>query len=285
VTYRFSVMRFVPDPARGEFINLGALAGDDEVRDWQFRLISNLQRARAIDDHGALSGALAFANEVEGKVEAVDRLPVVGGEQMTLTLLEQWSREMRNIVQFSWPAPIVADTADDALDLIFEELVLDPAARRYRFQKKHRAVGSVSRAYRAVGILSSSVLRNAVATTTVYRDRFDFGVHDGIVRQLVRCWSFQLPAQDELADEVKAWAWLVRHLQEGGGTLSAPSGTFEIQPGEFDTAVVYVPPLEGAQAPAFDEAQAAFAEVHASAVPSDQASRVAQAAQALLAAY
>jgi hypothetical protein len=284
MTYHFSLMRFVPDPARGEFINLGALAGDDENRDWEFRIISNLQRARAIDDRGALTSALGFASEVEAKVEAVDRLPLLG-EHMTATLLERWAREMRNVVQFSWPAPIVADTADDALDLIFEELVLDPAARRYRFQKKHRAVGSVSRAYRVAGVPSTAVLRNAVGSTDDYRDRFDFGVHNGVVRQLVRCWSFQLPAQDELADEVKAWAWLVRHLQEGGGILSAPSGSFEIRPGEFDTAVVYIPPIAGTDAPAFDEAEAAFAEIKVSAVPADQAATVAQAAQALLASH
>ena len=37
--YFFSLLRFVPDTARGEFVNLGAIAGDSEVVDWELRLI------------------------------------------------------------------------------------------------------------------------------------------------------------------------------------------------------------------------------------------------------
>jgi hypothetical protein len=76
----------------------------------------------------------------------------------------------------------------------------------------------------------------------------------------------------------------VRHLQENGGSLSAPSGVFEIRAGDFDVSVVYVAPLPGVAAPAFEEATAAFAEVRVSAVSADRADTVAQHAQTLLAA-
>jgi hypothetical protein len=45
VSYQFSLIRFVPDPARGEFVNIGAVVGDDEAQDWELRLISNLKRS------------------------------------------------------------------------------------------------------------------------------------------------------------------------------------------------------------------------------------------------
>jgi hypothetical protein len=35
------MLRFVPDPARGEFINIGAIAGDDDSGEWELRLLQN----------------------------------------------------------------------------------------------------------------------------------------------------------------------------------------------------------------------------------------------------
>jgi hypothetical protein len=48
----------------------------------------------------------------------------------------------------------------------------------------------------------------------------------------MQCWSFQLPNQAELAEQVKAWAWVVRGLRKQGGSLqlgereiAVPAGT------------------------------------------------------------
>ena len=73
--YIFSLLRFVSDPARGEFVNIGALAGDDDAGDWDFRLIQNLKRAKALDHGGRLSAALRFVDVVEERVSALEQLP------------------------------------------------------------------------------------------------------------------------------------------------------------------------------------------------------------------
>lgn len=282
MTYFFSVMRFVPDAARGEFVNLGAVAGEDDSADWELRLISNLTRAKNLDTSGALSGALAFVDTLEEHVRAVDQLGFER-EAMSVELLRRLSTEMRNVVQFTEPTPIVASDAAEALDLVARELLVDPTARTFRFEKKHRAVRSMREAYWAAGIPPEAIAKDATVLTDRYQDRVDFGVHNGIVRQMVRCWSFQLPNQEELAEEIKAWAWLVRDMTENGGVLKAADGQFEVSSNEpADVSVVYVPPLAGADPAAFEEAVAVFDETGVRAVPAESAASVAEAASRLL---
>jgi hypothetical protein len=50
MSFQFSLIRFVPDPARGEFVNISAVAGSDEAGEWELRLVSNLSRALSPDD-------------------------------------------------------------------------------------------------------------------------------------------------------------------------------------------------------------------------------------------
>ena len=78
MTYFFSMLRFVPDPARGEFVNIGAIAGDEETQDWELRLISNLKRARSIDHVAFLPHALEVAAELR---ERGARLALVVSDQ------------------------------------------------------------------------------------------------------------------------------------------------------------------------------------------------------------
>lgn len=274
--YHYSLIRFVPDAARGESVNLGAVAGDDDSRDWSLRVIGNPKRAKAIDEEGVLAAALGFTSVLEDHFLALEQLPGLGPEPMSVALLRRLSSEMRNVVQLSPPAPVVAEDAEEALDLVFEQLVVDPNRRRFPFEKKHRAVRSVREAYARRGVPEAAIERDAVVDTTRYRDRVDFGLHNGSVVQVVRCWSFQLPGQHELAEEVKAWAWLARDLRERGGRLRGQASEFDIPPlGEGGVAVVYVPPRADQPAQAFDEAQAAFRDAGVEAVPLDRADDVA----------
>jgi hypothetical protein len=275
MAYHFSMLRFVPDPARGEFVNIGAIAGDDDASDWAFRLIQNFRRAKAIDDNGRLGMALAFADKVEEHVAAVEQLPETGDEPVSLRLLESWVEEMRNVVQITPPTPLIADSAEAALDLVFSELVVDPAARRFRFEKKHRAVGSTRKAYRDHRVPDESIATRAPVSSGPYEGMFDFAVFNGQVVQLVNCWSFQLPNQLELAEEVKAWAWVVHELREHGGVLRVGGHELTVPAAdEIEVVSVFIPPEDDQPAHAFEEARAAFGETRVRAVPVEQADEV-----------
>ena len=43
--YLYSVVRFVPDPARGEYVNVAAILGSEETGEWDVRQVENLRRA------------------------------------------------------------------------------------------------------------------------------------------------------------------------------------------------------------------------------------------------
>ena len=127
MTYWLSIVRLVPDPARGEFINVGAVAGDDDG-DWDARAVAHWGRAKKFEDGAGYGvGAVAeFIGGLEGRIENSDE-----EKPLTKNELLQLSREMRNIVQLSAPRPVAATSAAEAIDLAFRHLILDqPGAQR-----------------------------------------------------------------------------------------------------------------------------------------------------------
>jgi hypothetical protein len=280
MTYHYSVIRFVPDAARGEFINLGAIVGDDEQQDWELRLISNFARARAIDVQGFLPAAMRFAGELE------QLLPTELGpsdDHLSVDLLQRLSGEMNNIVQISTPTPIVAEAAAEALDVLFDHVVLDPAARRFRFEKKHRAQRVTRDAYRRHEIPDEAIKQRVRVDAGQYQGQFDFAVHNGEAVQLVNCWSFQLPNQQELADQVKAWAWVVHEMRRGDGARVAAGDTTIYAAPDLEIAAVCIPPKDGGDTHAYDEAQAAFVEVEVQQLAPEEADQLGEHAAAALA--
>jgi hypothetical protein len=285
MSYSYSLLRFVPDPARGEFVNFGLLVGDDEAKDWELRLIQNYRRAKALDDRGVLTLALSFADRLETHIQALENLPETAAVlPISTELISRLSTEMLNVVQITAPTPIVAATAAEALDVLAEEMLVDPAARRYRFQKKHRAIADTRRAYRRHHVPPESLEERAPVASGAYDGMFDFAVFNGGVVQLVHCWSFQLPNQDELAEQVKAWAWVVRSLREHGGVLRVPGREVEVPQGDqIEIAAVAVPPMDGQEdTHAYEEARAAFAETGVRELPPEEADELgARAAERL----
>ena len=274
MAFQFSLIRFVPDPARGEFVNIGAVAGSDEAQEWELRLVSNLSRAKALDDRGVLSNAFAYAAGLEDHIAALDLLPETGGpEPISSELLRQRALEMHNIFQFSPPAPIAADSAGAALELVFDQLVLDAARKSFPFEKKHRAQGAARRAYQAHEVPAGSVRERAPVRSGVFDGVFDFAVHNGRTVQLVQCWSFQLPNQADLAEQVKAWSWLVHEVRQAGGELTTGDREVEV-PAGLEIFAIAIPPVPDAESPAYEEAKAAFAENDVIELTPDEADRV-----------
>jgi hypothetical protein len=267
MAYSYSVLRFVPDPARGEFVNFGLLVGDDDAQDWELRILQNYRRAKAIDDRGALRVALGFVDRIETHIAALEQLPDASAVlPMSTELVRAFAGEMENVVQMTLPTPVIASSADEAADIVAAELLLDPVAQKYRFEKKHRAVGSTRRAYREHQVPEEAVAERAPVTAGPYDAAFDFAVFNGQAVQLVQCWSFQLPDQTQLAEQVRAWAWVVREIRERGGVVRAGDREVEVPRGdEIEIAAVAVPPAEGQEnVHAYEEARAAFADTDVS---------------------
>ena len=177
-----------------------------------------------------------------------------GPEPISSELLRRRATEMQDIVQFSPPAPVAADSAESALELVFDQLVLDAARKSFPFEKKHRAQGAARRAYLAHNVPAGAVRERAAVRSGVFDGVFDFAVHNGRTVQLVQCWSFQLPNQADLAEQVKAWSWLVHEVRQAGGELKSTEGEVEV-PAELDIFAIAIPPVSGAKSSAYEEAQ------------------------------
>jgi hypothetical protein len=222
--YVYSVVRFVPDPARGEFVNVGAIAGSEDSSEWLWRQVENPVRARAVDDRKALEAVWAFLDRVGREMDDYERAHESLFEP-PVELSEEWLQrlyaEHRNVVQLSPPAPMVASTADEALDRVLDQMVLDPALRR-------------------------------------------------------------VPDQELVAEQVKAWGWTVRDVQQGGGTVRLADGSQFDVGRDVDVEVVYVPPAPGQDAPAMRDARHVFEALEVTHAPLEGADLVGERARDLL---
>lgn len=282
----YSIVRFVPDPARGEFINVGAIVGSEESSDWQLRQIENPVRARSIDEGNRLDAVWSFLDRVGSQIDAYE----MSTNQLfdaDIDLSEEWLDQLhddhRNIVQLSPPAPIVASSSEEALDRVFELVVLDPAQRRYEFQKKHTALAAVRKAYREHSIRRGQEFVERVRLETHrHTGRLDFAVLNGEVLQLTQTWSFQIPDQSGLADQVRSWGWVIQDARKSGGrVVTDERGVVEV-PMSVDVEVVYVPPLPDIEAPAYEGAMDVFETLEVRYTTVDEADLVAERAEELL---
>ena len=284
--YTYSVIRFVPDPVRGEFINVGVIAGSDESSEWEMRTLENARRARCVDDRGLLHLVWTTFDDLGRKIdrymESVQTNLFTTAEE---ALSEQWLTrlvdESRNVVQYAPPAIVLADSVTEALDIVFEQFVLEPVSRQYPFKKKNEALAAVRRAYKDIGLSRQSFTENASVMGSHHKERFDFVVGNGRALQLAQTWSFQIPNQDDLSEHIKAWAWTVKDVRDHGG--SAVAGDRQIVvPYNVDIEAIYIAPRPNGPRQAMDEAMAAFAALDVHAVEFKNAHQVAQSASRLV---
>lgn len=281
--YSYSLVRFVPDPIRGEFINVGAIVGSDESSEWAVQQVENPLRARHLDDRGTLPAAWAFIDKVGREIDAFERM-VLTGEGSDVQLSEDWLYRLhgqhKNIVQVSEPLPIIANSIEEAVETVFGHLIVDPA-KRPGGSTKHPALAAMRRAYREAGLVGR-VLQGATLEADGHRERLDFGIANGRVVQIAQTWSFQVADKDLLARNVRAWGWAVKAVQSHGGHLATVDrGRLEV-PRDVDVEVLYIPNDRSGDRSGLDDARAVFTSLGANQVAIDDASEVADRAADLL---
>jgi len=284
--YSYSIVRFVPDPARGEFINVGAIVGSDDALEWGVRQVENLVRARHIDDHRSIGAVTGFLDDVGHQIDKFWNAQEDDGDYPAIseTWLHELSNRMRNVVQLSDPCPITAEDLDDALDLVFSELIVDPTQGRLPYERRTTAKRALRRAYMSRNLQRNETFFEKVTVHAAgLRETMDFAVANGRVVQLAQAWSFQVPDQADLTKRIRAWAWTMNKLASYGGELSLEGRKPMPISGETDLEVVFIPP-GGSQSDrsAFDDANRVFADIGATPVNIDEADRVSERAAKLL---
>ena len=283
----YSLIRFVPDPAKGEFVNVGAIVGSELSSEWQIRQVSNPARARALDDERSLDLVWAFCTRVGADIDRFeDSLYRLFDSEVELSedWLENLHTQHRNIVQLSPPSPMVADSADEALDRLFSQMILDPTRHRQSTVTKHVVLAAMRRAYGSCGLHKNrGFVERARLSASDHSIPVDFAVVNGQVLQLVQTWSFQSADQQSLAQQVRSWGWVVHRTRQQGAQLDA-SGVegLDVDP-DIAIRAVYVPPAPDGNADAYRGALDVFKETAIEHRPIDQVKDVAEEARRLLA--
>ena len=292
VRYVYSVVRFVPDPTRGEFVNIGLIAGSDETGEWELQTVARMSRAQRLDDTRVLLPQVMrqvaeLAANLDAVTEARDALvPPRDLPDVSEAWITKLSRDWANIVQLSPPQPVVADDAQEVFDALWGRMIFERKTRGREITTKLTALKGVRESLRHHQIERRNIWERPTLKTTSSHSPIDLAVHNGRVLHITQCWSFQVADQEALLDDVKAWAWTVRDLRRGnGGEVSALDRSLEVR-SDVPIAAVFVPPETGrTPTTTMEEALSAFADqdVRATAIPLDSVDRVGAEAAAKLA--
>ncbi len=279
--YVYSVVRYVPNPASGEFVNIGAIAGSDEAGDWSLRQAENPRRARSFGPAESLNALFAFLNDVGRRVDNFvsmpEEWPYTSDEEISEAWLNDLHLRHRNIIQLSPPTPIVADSAEEALGHVFEHLISDGASGRREYATRRNLLAELRTSYRKASIRPELIQERVPLLTGPFHAQMDFVVGNGSAVQLAQTWSFEIQSYLEVDKEVKAWGFTMKSLRARGGQIGGdhPSTVDKDVPLE----VVFAPPRTKPQIDVFNEASRVFKEVGAIALPRDEVRDVAENAR------
>ena len=290
--YIYSLLRYVPDPIRGEFVNIGVIVGGQDVTDWRVRRVASLKRARALGESGSVNAAKDLVDRIALFVERARQ-----GQDVLLSDPEQrfdvpsevWLQGLchrhRNILQISPPTPVVGATADDAMDTVFSWIAPEMSRQSRDYETKTSVFARVLRAYERESIHRGSNLYDHVTLQAEHHsERIDYAVVNGRPVQLTQTWSFQIPDVEEVVEAVKAWAWTIRAVRQRGGIISWAKDREYTVDRNIDIEVVYVPPKPSQRYPVVAEASSIFRELGVRYASDDRADGVSIKARQLLAA-
>lgn len=263
--YVYSTIRFVPNPASGEFVNIGAIVGSEESGEWELRTVENPKRARQLDVNGILDKVFYVTNNIAKDID----LFVDSAEELTpsdLEINEAWLNRLyddsQNVIQFSQPTPLLAAEFDEAMSIVFDQLIIDPAINK-RSKSKTLAIQSIKQAYIKSNLsLGKNLFNKASFKTQKYAGHLDFAVANGKALQLTQAWSFEVQSPEDLSEHVKSWAWTIHDLRRNGGIIETNQRTIDIPKG-VEIGVVCIPPKIGEDDRYFSEAKEAFEEIEA----------------------
>ena len=266
--YIFSLVRCVPNPRTGEFINVGALAGSPELGDWSVREIGNEKRVRSLaepDDIVAVHDLIAkIGFEMDNNAKLVEHS---SADPLDVEWLSKLHYDHRNVVQFSKPSIILADNAEAALDLVFEHYLVEPTRPTRESVTKYRAVSALLSSYRRAAIDPRYIHRGVdVVVGDHLATRLDFAIGNGQALQLCQGWSFRVGGVEEIGTQVKSWAYALSRLRDGveskvlDGDTEFATATSRVER-DVELEVVVVLPVTPRQEKVFDEANQVFREL------------------------
>lgn len=282
--YIYSIIRCLPEPRTGEFMNVGAVVGDPTSGDWSIRQLSRTDRARRFAGD-AFEVAISFINrlgqELDARQEAMER----GGDPLGEEWLTALHHDHRGIVQLSPPAPLIAEDSTKALELIFTHMIVETVAQpRQAGITRNVLTSSLREAYRQARIADDLIRPRAFLHVGGHvRARLDFAIANGRAVQLTQAWSFRLADMGDVATHVKAWGYALERFREGdpAQVIDANGNVSTIDP-SVDLQVVVATPETPTQRAAYNEAEQVFQDLGAKVHPLEEVAEIGRRAAELI---
>lgn len=289
--FTYSVVQITPRLSAGESVNVALIAGNDQLGDWAIRKIQDDKRALRFCGRSAIVAATEFLADVEERIEIMSdqdaaewlgEFPDGPTRSISEQILDEFSNLRRGVVHLSTPTPVLADTAEEALELLSSDFLIEPSPRVFQRLTMKRVVSELRGAYEQIGIKSENLQQKPalhVGNERQFHFNSDFAISTDRVLQICNAWSFQIADLKEVNRRVQAWGWNMRELRDHGGVTDDEK--IEIPPG-VEVQVLVAPDPSDESMQALAAAQLVFDEVKATVVPYNERRRVAEAALKLV---
>lgn len=281
--YDYWVVRYLPDPIRGEFVNIGVIAGRDD--DWSMRRVSNLRRASRIGGSATVTDPFLRRVEVaiQDRLDEVESLmPLRHGERFGRGHIEDLRQRMNNIVQLSEPRPVLASSSEEAVDLAFDLMIVD-TDHEVRHRSRTRVVHELRNAFNLRPDLIKHVAQHQIAAVGAQETAIDFAVQNQLVRQMSQVWAFDVRHTRNLQTQIRAWNYLLGLLREDGGVLKSKGGrTGATIPRSVEINAVYTRPTTEEGNSQLEIALEGWRRLGVEAIPASESTSVVDEAERLL---
>ncbi len=213
VPCEFFLVRYVPDPVKGEFANIGVLlremGGDDASRQTRVRFTRDWTRARCLDR----DADIGLLEAMEGEIEARLRLGPADPKSTVAMIVSQMQDSFSNSIQMTEPRACLAENLAAELDLLMKLYVEPLRAKQVRRRTGRAAIAGTMRThFERAGVWGLMRKRIAASLYTQPGDpmRIDCGYRpNGVVKM------FHAVSLDGDAEAAKVLAFSAPRLREG----------------------------------------------------------------------
>ncbi len=162
--YLYCLVRCVPNPRTGEFVNYGAIVGDPDTGDWSVRQVSSERHVQKLAHRATRNAVHNFLSAISEQIEEDrDTAETAGESKLSETWLRSLHHDHRNVVQLTSPVPVIAENAEEALDFLFKRMIIDPVSEPRNQMTKTRVLAGLRDSYRNASVDQRLLHREARA--------------------------------------------------------------------------------------------------------------------------
>ena len=258
MSYIFSIVRFVPDQLRGEYVNVAAVLGDESSDlPWSILALENWDRAKALDPD-----AMLVAREVVQDLPA--ELDSIEGESRREVLTELGTRYGR-LLQVTAPTVLDLPEYDGACAVARTFLVDRTKASRQIFTKEG-AVKALREQLLEAGLTRGGEFDVKVPMNIgTHAFEIDAVVYNGKALMISQAFSYRRKKPQDVLPQVHAWGFFMLKLRDGDAATVKLAERSLVIPQDVDVKAITIPAASQSQAQleTLSEARKVFADVDA----------------------